>query len=61
MRYEGYIVAAYAVFFAVMAWDALAPQWQLHRVLRTVRLAARRQAPRRTPNPPTPPPPESRP
>ena len=44
MRYESYIVAAYAVFFIVLAWDALAPQWQLRRVLRSVRLAARRQA-----------------
>lgn len=61
MRYESYIVAAYAVFFIVLAWDALAPQWQLRRVLRSVRLAARRQAPRRPPVPPAPPPPESRP
>ena len=47
MKYEHYIVAAYAVFFVVMAWDLLAPRWQLRRVLRAVRLAARRQAPRR--------------
>ncbi len=60
MKYQHYIIGAYAVFFVVMAWDALAPQWQLRRVLRAVRLAARRQPSRRDVSS-SPPPPDSHP
>lgn len=47
MSYAGYVVAAYTVFAVVMLWDALAPQWQIARALRTARLRARRDAARR--------------
>jgi heme exporter protein D len=46
MSYQGYVIAAYAIFVAVLAWDFIAPRVQLARELRAARLlAARRRAP----------------
>jgi len=44
MSYQGYVVAAYAVFVVVMLWDWLSPWQQVRRQLRAVRLRARRAA-----------------
>lgn len=44
MSYLGYVIAAYAVFVAVMAWDWLAPQLQIRRELRRARLRSAREA-----------------
>ena len=38
MSYENYVVAAYAVFAIVLAWDFVAPRLQISRELRAVRL-----------------------
>jgi heme exporter protein D len=46
MSYERYVVAAYAVFVALLAWDYVSPRLQLARQRRAARLlAARRRAP----------------
>jgi heme exporter protein D len=46
VSYQGYVVAAYAVFVVLLAWDYAAPRLQLMRQLRAARLlAARRRAP----------------
>lgn len=46
MSYLSYVVAAYAVFVALLAWDYIAPRLQVTRQLRAARLlAARRSAP----------------
>ena len=45
MSYLGYVVAAYAVFVAVFAWDVVAPRLQVRRELRAARRRAARQAP----------------
>ncbi|WP_242107820.1 heme exporter protein CcmD [Luteimonas aquatica] len=51
MSYLHYVVAAYLVFVAVMAWDWLAPRLQIRRQLRAARLlAARRDAARAAPS-----------
>jgi len=44
--YAGYVWAAYAVFFVVLAFDAVAPWWQRRRVLRELRGRTKRQATR---------------
>ena len=45
MSYIEYVVAAYAVFAAVLAWDFVAPRVRIAQTLRTARLlAARRRA-----------------
>ena len=45
MSYLSYVVAAYAVFVALLAWDYIAPRLQVARQLRAARLlAARRSA-----------------
>ncbi|MGN6112662.1 MAG: heme exporter protein CcmD, partial [Luteimonas sp.] len=38
MSYQGYVVAAYAVFAVLLAWDYVAPRLQLVRQLRAARL-----------------------
>lgn len=43
MTYLGYVIAAYAVFFVVLLWDLLVPQWQIRRQLRAVRLRQARR------------------
>lgn len=46
MSYQAYVVAAYAVFAILLAWDYVAPRLQVMRQLRAARqLAARRRAP----------------
>lgn len=45
MSYKEYVIAAYAVFAAVLAWDYISSQLDIARQLRTAqRLAARRQS-----------------
>ena len=45
MSYREYVIAAYAVFALIMAWDYLAPRLAIARQLRAARrLAARRAA-----------------
>lgn len=46
MTYLKYVVAAYAVFALVLAWDYLAPRLQIRQQLRTARLRAARAAAR---------------
>jgi heme exporter protein D len=47
MSYLGYVVAAYAVFIVVLLWDLIAPVLRIRRVLRDVRLRAKRAASRK--------------
>ena len=45
MSYRDYVIAAYAVFFVVLAWDFVAPRIGIARELRAAKLrAARKQA-----------------
>ena len=44
MSYLGYVVAAYAIFVVVLAWDVLAGHFQVRRELRAARRRAARQA-----------------
>ena len=44
--YGGYVWTAYAVFFVVLALDAVAPWWERRRVLRELRSRMQRQAAR---------------
>ncbi|MDR7193068.1 heme exporter protein CcmD [Luteimonas terrae] len=44
MTYIEYVVAAYAVFAAVLAWDFVAPRIRTAHLLRAVRLVAARRA-----------------
>jgi heme exporter protein D len=53
MNYLEYVVAAYAVFAAVLAWDFIAPRLKIARILRDVRLRAKRDAARATQAPST--------
>lgn len=53
MSYQGYVIAAYAVFAVVMAWELVAPQLQIRRELRNARSRAARQAARPATRPPT--------
>ena len=46
MSYQNYVIAAYAVFGIVLAWDFLAPRLQLRTQLRAARLRATREAAR---------------
>jgi heme exporter protein D len=52
VSYAGYVIGAYAVFAAVLAWDWLAPRLQLRRALRAVRLRAMRESSRPAPGAP---------
>ena len=46
MSYQGYVIAAYAVFALLLAWDYVSPRLQVMRELRAARLlAARRRTP----------------
>ncbi len=45
MSYRDYVIAAYGVFGAVLAWDYLAPRLQIRRQLRAAKARAVRQAP----------------
>ena len=42
MSYQNYVVAAYAVFTIVLAWDFVAPRLQIRRELRAARLRVAR-------------------
>lgn len=44
MSYQGYVVAAYAVFAIVLLWDAAAPLAAIRQLLRAARLRATRDA-----------------
>lgn len=44
MSYLPYLIAAYAVFAVVLAWDGLAPWLRHGRVLRSIRQKAARAA-----------------
>lgn len=51
MSYQGYVAAAYTVFFVVLGWDFVSTRLQIARQLRAARMrksrdAARRRAPR---------------
>jgi heme exporter protein D len=43
MNYLPYVIAAYAVFGLVLAWDFLAARWQVRRALRQARTRRQRQ------------------
>lgn len=43
MSYLPYIIAAYAVFALVLAWDGLTPWLKQRRLLRSIRLRAARE------------------
>ena len=49
MSYLNYVIAAYAVFAAMLLWDFLAPKLQLAQALRAIRLQRRRDEARRKP------------
>ena len=49
MSYRNYVIAAYAVFAAMLLWDYLAPKLQLSQALRAIHLQYRRDAARRKP------------
>jgi heme exporter protein D len=44
MSYFEYVVAAYAVFAVVLAWDFIAPKLQLRQQLRAAKLRATRES-----------------
>lgn len=44
MSYQGYVIAAYAVFFVVLGGDFIATRLQIRRELLAVRRRAARQA-----------------
>lgn len=46
MSYQGYVIAAYAVFFLVLGWDYVSTRLQIARQLRAVRLRQARDAAR---------------
>lgn len=43
MTYLHYVIAAYAVFAIVLAWDFVVPRLQIRRLLRAARLRGSRQ------------------
>ena len=45
--YAGYVWSSYAVFFIVLALDALAPFWQRRRALRDLRGRLKRELARK--------------
>ena len=51
MSYLEYVVAAYAVFVVVMAYEFIAPRLQIRRAMRAARQRAARSAPRAGMNP----------
>lgn len=50
MSYQGYVIAAYAVFVAVLAWDYVSPRMQIARQLRAARQRQARAAGRNRPH-----------
>lgn len=51
MSYLEYVVGAYAVFAAYLAWDFCVPRLRLTRIRRQIQLRARREAARQQGNP----------
>jgi hypothetical protein len=52
MSYLEYVVGAYAVFAAYLAWDFVVPRWRISRTRRAIAMRARRDAARQgSPNP----------
>lgn len=49
MSYREYVVAAYAVFVLVLAWDFIVPRLQVRAALRAARLRTAQPAPRNPP------------
>ena len=49
MSYRNYVIAAYAVFAAMLLWDFLAPKLQLSQALRAIRLQRQRDVAKRKP------------
>ncbi|RZA19447.1 MAG: heme exporter protein CcmD [Lysobacteraceae bacterium] len=49
MNYREYVIAAYAVFAAMLLWDYIVPKLQVRAALRATRLRASRAAARTTP------------
>ena len=49
MSYRNYVIAAYAVFAAMLLWEFLAPKLQLSQALRAIRLQRQRDAAKRKP------------
>ena len=47
MSYLEYVVGAYAVFAATLAWDFLVPRLRIARTRRAIALRARREAARK--------------
>jgi len=50
VSYREYVIAAYAVFALMLAWDYLAPRFAIARQLRAARRLAARKAAHPTPN-----------
>ncbi|HEY9144776.1 MAG TPA: heme exporter protein CcmD [Arenimonas sp.] len=46
MSYLEYVVGAYAVFAAYLAWDFAVPRWRINRTRRAIALRARRESAR---------------
>lgn len=44
MSYQNYVIAAYAVFFAVLLWDFVAPRIGIRQLLRAAKARAARPA-----------------
>ncbi len=51
MSYLEYVIGAYAVFAAFLAWDFLVPRLRLARASRNIVLRAQREAARTSGNP----------
>ena len=51
MSYLEYVIAAYAVFVAVLLWDFVSPRIRIARLLRAIRVLASREQARREPAP----------
>lgn len=47
MRYLEYVIAAYGVFFAFLAWDFAAPMIRVRKAIRAARLRIKREAARK--------------
>ena len=49
MSYQNYVIAAYCVFAAVLAWDYVAPRLQIRQYLRSAKLRTARTTRRDAP------------
>jgi heme exporter protein D len=46
-KYGVYVWSSYAIFAAMLAWDAIAPRWRARRVLRDLARRHQREAARK--------------